>query len=133
MGWKPGQTGNAKGRPKGSGPVQQLRDALGGDLDRIVDVLRQQALAGDLGAIRLLLERLVPAAKAQEQPAALDIPEDASLSDAGRIVLRAVADGHLTPGQGAQLIAALGGLARVVEVDELVRRLDALEAHSAKP
>lgn len=131
-GWKPGQSGNPNGRKPGSGPTQQLREALGKDVDAIIETVRTQALAGDLTAAKLVLERLLPPLKPQEQAVELPLPEDASLTDAGRSILGAVAAGDIAPGQGAQLIAALGGLARVVEIDELERRLAALEERNAK-
>ena len=43
-------------------------------------------------------------------------------------MLSAVALGDLAPGQGAQLLAAIGSLARVTEIDELTSRLEKLEA-----
>ena len=42
------------------------------------------------------------------------------------------AAGTLAPSQGAQLLGALSALARVVEIDELVSRVDALEKAHAK-
>ena len=45
-------------------------------------------------------------------------------------MLRAVANGHIAPGQGAALVGAIGTLARVAEVDELERRIMALEARN---
>jgi hypothetical protein len=38
-----------------------------------------------------------------------------------------LADGVLGPGQAAALLGAIGQLARVAELDELARRIDALE------
>lgn len=46
----------------------------------------------------------------------------------------AVSAGALAPGQGSQLIAAIGALARVAEIDELTARITALEVkRHAKP
>ena len=53
---------------------------------------------------------------------------NASLSNQGRAVVACVAAGELPVGQGAALLSAIGSLARVVEVDELVRRVEALES-----
>ena len=50
-----------------------------------------------------------------------------SLTARGTALLEAVADGHLAPSQAAQLLTAIGSLARVVEVDELTARVAALE------
>ena len=53
---------------------------------------------------------------------------DGTLTEQGRAVLVAVACGELAPGQGAALLSSLGTLAKLVETDELTRRIDALEA-----
>jgi hypothetical protein len=71
--------------------------------------------------------------KAIEQAQELDLPEGGTLTAQGRAVLSAVALGDLAPGQGAQLLAAIGSLARVTEIDELSQRIDKLEAAHAKP
>lgn len=47
-------------------------------------------------------------------------------------MLAAVEAGKLPPSQGAALLGAIGTLARVVEVDELTSRVEALEARSGK-
>ena len=49
----------------------------------------------------------------------------------GSRVLSAVSAGELAPGQGAQLLAAIGALARVAEIDELTLRITKLEQHHA--
>jgi len=61
-----------------------------------------------------------------EPTQAITLP-DGSLTDQGRAVLTAVAAGALAPGQGSQLITAIGALARVAEIDELTARITSLE------
>lgn len=124
--WKPGQSGNPKGKPKGSGEVQKLRDAIGLHVPGIIKQLLTAAKGGDVQAARLLLERVLPPLKAVEQASPLTLP-DGSLTEQGRAVLAAVGAGELAPGQGAQLITAIGSLARVAEIDEIATRLAALE------
>lgn len=124
--WKTGESGNPKGRPKGSGQVAQLRAAIAAQVPALLDKLMRQALEGDTSAARLLLERAVAPLKAVEQPQALALP-DGSLTAQGRAVLRSVASGELAPGQGAALLAGIGTLARVSEIDELAARVAALE------
>lgn len=94
--------------------------------------LTTAALAGDVQAARLLLERALPPIKPVEQSQHLSLP-DGTLTDQGRAVLAAVAAGELAPGQGAALLGAIGTLARVSEVDELARRIEVLEEKNAKP
>ena len=56
-----GQSGNPAGRPAGSkNKNAQFRELLEDDLPALASVLRAKALEGDMNAMRLLLERLVP-------------------------------------------------------------------------
>lgn len=129
--WKPGQSGNPKGKPAGSGELQKLRAAISEHVPEIIAKLVTAAQAGDVAAARLLLERVLPPVKAVEQAQAIDLPADASLTDKGHALLQAAADGELAPSQAAGLITALGSLARIAEVDELERRISALEEKRA--
>lgn len=130
-GWQPGQSGNPKGRPPGTGEVAKIRAAIADRVPEILDSLLSRAVTGDTGAARLLLERVVPPLKAVEAPHSVSIPSTGQ-ADQGRAVIAAVASGALPVDQGAALLSAIGSLARVVEVDELVRRVEALESRHAQ-
>ena len=131
--WKPGQTGNPKGRPPGQSEITRLRASLTGDVPEILAGLVMAAKGGDVQAARLILERILPPVKAIEQAVELQLPVDGTLTAQGRAVLSAVAGGDLAPSQGAALLGAIGTLARVTEIDELTARIAALEATHAKP
>lgn len=128
--WKPGQSGNPAGRKPGTGEVAQIRAAIAERVPELMAAMMARALDGDVGAARLLLERAVAPLKAAEQSQALTLP-DGTLTEQGRAVLASVAAGELAPGQGAALMGAIGTLARVVEIDELERRIAALEGSRA--
>lgn len=131
--WKPGQTGNPKGRPPGRSQITLLRESIAGDVPDILAGLVTAAKAGDVQAARLILERVLPPVKPMEQAIELGLTGD-TLTDQGRAVLSAVSAGLIAPGQGGQLVAAIGSLARVAEIDELTARITALEVkHHAKP
>jgi len=131
--WKPGVSGNPKGRPQGTGEVAKLRASISEHVPEIVKKLVEQAKGGDAAAARLLLERVLPPVKATEQLVALTLP-DGNLSDQGRAVLAAVASGDIAPGQAAQLLSGLGALAGIIKTDELTARIAALEEkHGNKP
>ena len=106
--------------------MAKLRTAIAKHVPTIIEKLTAAALQGDVSAARLLLERVIPPLKAAEQAAPLALP-DGTLTDQGRAVLGAVAAGTLAPGQGAALLAGIGTLGRVVELDEIDRRVAALE------
>jgi hypothetical protein len=55
-----------------------------------------------------------------------------SLADNSRIVVKAIADGELTPEEGASVLQALASQARIIEVDEIERRIAVLEATAEK-
>jgi hypothetical protein len=121
-----GVSGNPSGRPKSESTV--LRAKLAEHGEAVARVVLDAAKAGDLTACKLILERLLPALKSTAAPVAVEIPKDAGLTDSGRAILGAITGGDLPPDIGAQLVAALGSLARVSEIDELEKRLAALEA-----
>ena len=130
--WKPGTSGNSKGKTPGSGELQKLRAAIAEHVPSIVDKLVAAAQAGDVQAARLILERVLPPMKSTEMSQAIDMP-GGTLTEKGRGVLAAVAAGELAPGQGAALLGAIGTLARVAEVDDLAARVAVLEKTHAKP
>lgn len=124
--WKPGQTGNPKGRPRGSGKVAELRLAIEARVPAIVDQLTAAALNGDVGAARLLLERVIPPLRAVEDHIEIQLAGE-SLPDHGRAVIAAAASGNLSPSQASAMLTSLGTLARIVEADEMIKRIEALE------
>lgn len=129
--WKKGESGNPRGRRPGSGEVAKLRTAIAEHIPSIIDKLTAAALQGDVSAARLLLERVIAPLKAAEEAAPLRLP-DGTLTEQGRAVLGAVAAGTLAPGQGVVLLSGIGMLAKLVEAEELERRIAALEARHGK-
>lgn len=127
--WKAGESGNPAGRAPGTGEVAKIRASIAGRVPELLAALMTKALEGDVGAARLLLERAIAPLKGVEQAVELQLPAGGTLTAQGRAVLSAVAMGDLAPGQGAQLLAAIGSLARVTEIDEIEARLTKLEEH----
>lgn len=132
-GWAKGTSGNPAGRPKGITKLAKVREDIAGHVPAVIAKLVDSALAGDIGAARLLLERTIAPLKASEEKTEMTLP-DGSLTDQGRAVIAAIASGDLAPGQGAALLASLGTLAKLTEADELEQRIKALEEkHAVKP
>lgn len=125
--WQPGQSGNPAGRAPGSGEVAKLRLAISEHIPEILAKLAEAAKAGDAGAARLLLERVLPPLKAAEVPASFAFTSDGTLTNQARDVLAALVDGDLAPTQAGLLIKALADVAKIIETDELLKRIEALE------
>lgn len=128
--WKPGQSGNPKGKPKGTRNRATLLAiaAMEGDLDEIVRSVIEAAKKGDMTAAKLVIDKLVPAAKDRpvslKLPQALDIP---SCLKAQAAVVDAVTSGDLLLGEGQALSALIENQRRALETLELEQRLRAIE------
>jgi hypothetical protein len=89
------------------------------------------ALTGDSTALRICLDRLIPAAKAREE--AVNLPlADGSLAEKGQAVLTALVEGAIPPDVATAILQGIASQARIVEVADLEQRLSALEARHGK-
>jgi hypothetical protein len=122
-----GKSGNPAGRPKGTGQAMKLREAIEADIPEIIAAMVIAAKDGDTGAAKLLLDRVIPALKPQGVAAHIDGLNSSSLSEQGKVVISAMGAGQLTPEQAQQMLAGLASLSKIIEVDDLERRLTELE------
>ena len=125
----PGNSGKPKGtRHKATQAALALLDGEAEALTRQAVTL---ALGGDTTALRLCLERIAPPRR--DAPVTFDLPPMETACDAAKAagaVLGAVAEGELTPGEGASLMALVEGFRRTLETTELEARVAALEGAS---
>ncbi len=125
-----GTSGNPAGRPKGARHQATLaaEALLDGEAEALARKAVEIALAGDVTALRLCLERLLPPRR--EHPVRFALPDLRSPGDAvlalGSIIA-AVASGELTPGEAAELAKLVEGFVRAVEATDLEARIVALE------
>ncbi|MDO9046459.1 MAG: DUF5681 domain-containing protein [Methylobacter sp.] len=123
--FQPGVSGNPKGKPKDKTPATLLRKSIAEAMPEIILTLIEQAKAGDVAAAKCLLDRVCPTLKPQAQPICL--PVNGSLAEQGGEIIRATMKGQIPPDIGAQLITALSNQGKLVELQELTRRIDELE------
>ena len=130
-----GQSGNPDGRPKGSrnATTIALETLLDGQATALTQKAIDLALAGDMAALRLCLDRILPPRK--DSPVAFDLPEMKTLNDAvpamGALV-KAVGAGDLTPTEAAELTKLVQAFAKIIETAELEERVRKLEEASHK-
>lgn len=128
--FKPGESGNPGGRPKGA--LNKVTLATQALLDGEAAALTRKAVelakAGNPMALRLCLERVLPPRK--DRPISLSLPPlkgAADLPQALGAILAAVAQGGITPAEGQVLTGMLEMYRRGLETNDHEARLLALE------
>ena len=125
-----GVSGNPAGRPKGArNRATRVAEALlHGEAEGLMRKLLDLALAGDPGALRLCVERLV--AKRTEPPIEFELPTISEPRDAAAAlsrVMEGLASGHLTASEARSLVGVVEATLKAFEVLNLDERMTALE------
>jgi hypothetical protein len=132
--WKPGESGNLAGRPKGiKNKVSLLREALISPVEarEVVAKLVESATAGDTQAAGILMDRLWPRLRPSSPAIAFPLP-DADLAAQAEAVMRECADGRIPVAEASAILSSLSAVARIHETSEFERRLKALESRGFK-
>lgn len=129
--WKPGESGNLRGRPPGRPDkrllaTQQMLD----EMRNIIAVLVGKALEGDTNAASIVLAKVLPSVKAQAEKVSFEFDASLPISEQVAQVLDAVAAGAVAPDVGRLIIDSIKSLADVRATEELAARIEALEAAS---
>ncbi len=127
----PGESGNPAGKPKGARHRTTLavQALLEGEAEEISRKAVELAKAGDMAAIRLVLERVLPPRK--DAPVMFSLPSAATpeeIAKAMDALIQSVSAGELTPQEGQSIAALLEGQRKCLETAVLARKLDALHA-----
>jgi hypothetical protein len=128
--FEPGQSGNPSGRPKGSRnkATTAMEALLDGESETIARKLIEKAKEGDMTALRLCIDRLLPARR--DRAVEFDLPAIDTAADAlsaSSAVLAACADGILSPAEAQEVLALIATHVRLIETSTLEARLSAVE------
>ena len=126
---KPFAKGNP-GRPRGARnkTAVALEALLEGQAEAIVAKVVEKALEGDRVAMRLVFERILGPRAGRS--VSLNLEPIASASDAAVAlakIVASVADGELTPGEGAEVAQLVGSTVRAFEARDFEKRLEEVE------
>ena len=126
--WQKGQSGNPAGRKKGiPNPQARLRKMI--DVEALVAKLHETAMKGNTRAAELLLDRALPTLRPVAEPVELPgLKDAATLTAKAERIVELAAEGKVSPDVATALLSAIGTLAKAIEIDELKRRIEALEA-----
>jgi hypothetical protein len=145
MPFQKGQSGNPAGRPRGvlNRATVVAQNLLSERAESIAGKVIELAEQGDMTAIRVCMERLVPVIK--HQPIAVELPpieKPADSVEAAATIAAAVAAGELTAAEAAQLAKVVdvyvhaldskGFDERLGKLEKEIRGAAAVPAHAAK-
>jgi len=126
---RPFEPGNP-GRPKGARhrTTLAIEALLEGQHKKLTQKVIDKALEGDVTALKLCLDRLVPMRR--DAPISFELPPVNTVADtvvASSAVLAAVAAGDVTPDEGGRVMALLSAHRGILETGEMEARIAALE------
>lgn len=124
--FKAGTSGNPKGRPAGKTPGAKLRKAIELRAPDILQAVIESAVAGDMAAAKILLDRILPALRTQSLPVTLK-GYGGTLSERADTIVSATMAGVIPADTSALLMGALANHAKIVETSDLIERLEVLE------
>ena len=122
------------GKPRGTRhkATRAALALLDGEAEALTRQAVTMALDGDGAALRLCLERIAPPRK--DAPVQFNLPRMETARDAAKAagaVLEAVAEGELTPTEGAHIMGLVETYRRTLETSELEARVSALEMNES--
>jgi len=117
--FKPGESGNPDGRPKGAKDKRtQYRELF----EPYADNLIQKAIDLALDTcLKMCIDRLVSPFRAKDATVTLDDIEG-TLTEKGEKIINAMGKGELSPSDASSMLSALAAQARIIEIDELGKR-----------
>jgi hypothetical protein len=130
MQFQKGQSGNPAGRPRGSRnkTTVLLQNLLEGEAEEIARKAIEMAKAGDMGAIRVCMDRL--ASIRRKDPIAFELPPMDKARDsvaALAAVVAAVAAGDVTTGEAAEMAKIINAYVCALAATDFEERLQKLE------
>src|SRR6056300_1165220 len=133
MPFKTGESGNPKGRPKGSKDRRTAaRELLEPHMPSLVAKAVEMALEGDTAALRICIDRCIPTLKSVEQTIDVELTPNSEPREASDRILRRMYNGEINPVTANRMIEALAKKLTIDELHELFTRLEKLEAQWAK-
>jgi hypothetical protein len=125
---RPFANGNSGRKPGSKNRTTVVAAALlDGEAEALLRKAVEVAKAGDVGMLKFFLGRILP----RERLIKLDLPRIEFADDevaALGFIIGAVAEGRISPSEGAALATLFDTYTRAIDMADVVKRMDALEA-----
>ena len=121
-----GFSGNPAGRPRGIKDKRHYyAESIESMIPQVLESIYQKALAGDMTAARMLLDRSLPSKRPEQE--CVEIQHSGNIASDAQNVLKSVLDGEVSPDVGASLLSSMTSVLKAIEVEDLAKRIEALE------
>jgi Family of unknown function (DUF5681) len=134
MTFRAGESGNPAGRAVGSRNRKTLavEAALFDHAEALVKNLVDRALAGEPAAMRLAMERVLPAGRGRPLP--IDLPPVRSAEDAqaaAAVIMAALKEGAISAREAVDLLRVIEGLTRLTGAIDVIKKIARKEVAKA--
>ncbi|EFB42034.1 DUF5681 domain-containing protein [Parachlamydia acanthamoebae] len=133
--FRKGQSGNPQGKAKGTKNRATLaaEQVLQSDLDNICHKLIEEALTGNIQAIRLVLDRVLPIKR--DRDIKIRLPKLQTTDDAVKamsLIIESVSCGNITPSEGEAMSKVVDAFVKAIQVYDVEKRVVKLEQEVRK-
>jgi hypothetical protein len=130
--WRAGTSGNPAGRPRGRGWVAETRALLREkSAVAVLGSMHRQALQGNVQAASLILRAVLPDARHDDEPEAIEVT--GTLAQKAETITNRMLAGELSPSEAEAMLRALRAAMEIAEVAELQARVAQLEGAHGTP
>ena len=127
-----GISGNPAGRPRGiKDKRHRYAESIESMIPQVLDCVYQKAMAGDMTAARMLLDRTLPSKRPEQE--CVEIQHSGNIASDAQNVLRSVLNGEVSPDVGASLLSSMTSVLKAIEVEDFAKRIEALEGQKNEP
>lgn len=134
--YKKGESGNPAGKKPGTlNKRTRLAKLLEAHAEKLIDKTVELALDGEVNALRLCIERLIPKATSQQVEIDIkdfDIENLDNLSAVGKQIITATTSGIISPDEARQMMGVLDAQRKLVEHVDMGKKLDELSEYLPK-
>ncbi len=125
-----GRSGNPKGKAKGTKNRATLaaEQLLQNDLDNICRKLIEEALTGNMQAVKLVLDRVLPSKR--DRSIDVKLPKLQTADDAVNamsMIINAIGSGNITPAEGEAMSRVVDAFVKVMQAQDIEKRVSVLE------
>lgn len=124
-----GHSGNPAGKPKGARhqSTQAAQSLLAGEAEALTRKAITRALGGDMAALNLCLDKILPSLKPTSAPIMLETQPRDTPADMATRIIKASLQGELPPDMALQMVKSLVDVRKLADFEQFKQRLTTLE------